>query len=85
MVALSLAAPLSATMVLPVGNCAGTLEMARSILHSIPVSGTGGNVFALALQHNGQIVLGGRFAQYTGTNRTFIARVFGERLARFRI
>jgi len=40
--------------------------------------GTGGNVFALALQHNGQIVLGGRFAQYSGTNRTFIARVFGD-------
>src|SRR5207248_4633688 len=33
--------------------------------------GTGGNVFALALQHNGQIVLGGRFVQYSGTNRTF--------------
>ena len=28
--------------------------------------GTGGNVFALALQHNGQIVLGGRFTQYWG-------------------
>src|SRR4029077_20766141 len=27
---------------------------------------------------NGQIVLGGRFAQYSGTNRTFIARVFGD-------
>src|SRR5437588_1256420 len=40
--------------------------------------GTGGNVFALALQHNGQIVLGGRFGQYSGTNRTFIARVFGD-------
>ena len=40
--------------------------------------GTGGNVFALALQHNGQIVLGGRFVQYSGTNRTFIARVFGN-------
>jgi uncharacterized delta-60 repeat protein len=37
--------------------------------------GTGGNVFALALQHNGQIVLGGRFVQYLGINRTFIARV----------
>jgi uncharacterized delta-60 repeat protein len=40
--------------------------------------GTGGNVFALALQHNGQIVLGGRFVQYSGTNRAFIARVFGD-------
>ena len=40
--------------------------------------GTGGNVFALALQDNGQIVLGGRFVQYSGTNRTFIARVFGD-------
>src|SRR6476659_9375557 len=40
--------------------------------------GTGGNVFALALQHNGQIVLGGRFTQYSGTNRTFIARVLGN-------
>src|SRR5438309_2936507 len=40
--------------------------------------GTGGNVFALALQHNGQIVLGGRFVQYSGTNRTFIARIFGD-------
>jgi hypothetical protein len=40
--------------------------------------GTGGSVFALALQHNGQIVLGGRFVQYSGTNRTFIARVFGD-------
>jgi uncharacterized delta-60 repeat protein len=40
--------------------------------------GTGGNVFALALQHNGQIVLGGRFVQYSGINRTFIARVFGD-------
>src|SRR5436190_9380323 len=40
--------------------------------------GTGGDVFALALQHNGQIVLGGRFVQYSGTNRTFIARVFGD-------
>src|SRR5437764_5924390 len=40
--------------------------------------GTGGNVFALALQHNGRIVLGGRFVQYSGTNRTSIARVFGD-------
>jgi len=40
--------------------------------------GTGGNVFALALQHNGQIVLGGRFVQYSGINRTFIARVFSN-------
>ncbi len=40
--------------------------------------GTGGNVFALALQHNGQIVLGGRFSQYIGNNRTYIARVFGD-------
>jgi uncharacterized delta-60 repeat protein len=38
-------------------------------------TGTGGNVFALALQLNGQIVLGGRFVQYSGINRTFIARV----------
>jgi uncharacterized delta-60 repeat protein len=37
--------------------------------------GTGGNVFALALQHNGQIVLGGDFIQYAGINRTSIARV----------
>jgi uncharacterized delta-60 repeat protein len=40
--------------------------------------GTGGNVFALALQHNGQIVLGGRFVQYAGINRTYIARVFSN-------
>ena len=40
--------------------------------------GTGGNVFALALQHNGEIVLGGRFVQYAGNNRTFIARVFSD-------
>jgi uncharacterized delta-60 repeat protein len=40
--------------------------------------GTGGSVFALALQHNGQIVLGGRFVQYAGINRTFIARVFSD-------
>src|SRR6476659_8152480 len=40
--------------------------------------GTGGNVFALALQHNGQIVFGGRFVQYAGINRTFIARVFSN-------
>ena len=40
--------------------------------------GTGGNVFALELQHNGQIVLGGRFVQYSGINRTFIARIFGD-------
>jgi uncharacterized delta-60 repeat protein len=40
--------------------------------------GTGGNVFALALQHNGQIILGGRFVQYAGINRTFIARVFSN-------
>ena len=40
--------------------------------------GTGGNVFALALQHNGRIVLGGRFVQYAGINRTFIARVFSN-------
>ena len=40
--------------------------------------GTGGNVFALALQHNGQIVLGGHFVQYIGNNRTYIARVFGD-------
>ncbi|HEY2102291.1 MAG TPA: delta-60 repeat domain-containing protein [Chthoniobacterales bacterium] len=38
-------------------------------------TGTGGSVFALALQLNGQIVLGGRFVQYSGINRTFIARV----------
>jgi uncharacterized delta-60 repeat protein len=37
--------------------------------------GTGGNVFALALQHNGQIVLGGSFVQYSGINRTSIARI----------
>jgi uncharacterized delta-60 repeat protein len=42
------------------------------------VAGTGGNVFALALQRNGQIVLGGRFVQYAGINRTFIARVFSD-------
>src|SRR5438067_13814513 len=41
MVALSLAAPLSATMVLLVGEWRGYLEMARSILHSIPVSELG--------------------------------------------
>ena len=40
--------------------------------------GTGGSVFALALQHDGQIVLGGRFNQYIGNNRTYIARVFGD-------
>ena len=40
--------------------------------------GTGGNVFALALQHDGQIVLGGSFVQYSGTNRTSIARVSGN-------
>ena len=40
--------------------------------------GTGGSVFALALQHSGQIVLGGRFVQYIGNNRTNIARVFGD-------
>src|SRR5205085_6298534 len=40
--------------------------------------GTGGNVFALALQENGQIVIGGRFAQYAGANRSFIARVNGN-------
>src|SRR5213082_178144 len=40
--------------------------------------GTGGNLFALALQHNGEIVLGGRFVQYAGNNRTFIARVFSD-------
>jgi uncharacterized delta-60 repeat protein len=40
--------------------------------------GTGGNVFALALQHNGQIILGGRFIQYSGVNRTFIARIFSN-------
>src|SRR5262249_812007 len=40
--------------------------------------GTGGNVFALALQHNRQIVLGGRFVQYAGINQTFIARVFSD-------
>src|SRR5438270_6266072 len=37
--------------------------------------GTGGNVFALTLQPNGQIVIGGRFVQYAGNNRSFIARV----------
>ena len=40
-----------------------------------PGVGTGGNVFALALQANRQIVIGGRFAQYAGNNRSFIARV----------
>lgn len=40
--------------------------------------GTGGNVFALALQHDGRIVLGGRFVQYAGINRTSIARVFSN-------
>src|SRR5437868_3735742 len=40
--------------------------------------GTGGNVFALALQHNGQIILGGRFIQYSGINRTSIARIFSN-------
>ena len=40
-----------------------------------PGVGTGGNVFALALQANGQIVIGGRFVQYAGNNRSFIARV----------
>src|SRR2546423_1539536 len=39
--------------------------------------GTGGNVFALALQHNGRIVLGGRLAPYSGANRNFVVRVFG--------
>src|SRR5437016_13172244 len=41
MVVLSLAAPLSATMVLLVGELRGYLEMARLILHSIPVSELG--------------------------------------------
>src|SRR5437588_6470286 len=40
--------------------------------------GTVGHVLALALQHNGQIVLGGRFVQYSGINRNFIARVFSD-------
>ncbi len=40
--------------------------------------GTGGSVFALALQHNGQIILGGRFIQYAGINRTSIARVLSD-------
>jgi uncharacterized delta-60 repeat protein len=43
-----------------------------------PGVGTGGNVFALALQPNGQIVIGGRFVQYAGNNRNFIARVNGD-------
>lgn len=43
-----------------------------------PGVGTGGNVFALALQLNGQIIIGGRFVQYAGTNRTFIARLNGD-------
>src|SRR2546430_8726691 len=38
--------------------------------------GTGGNVFALALQHNGQIVLGGHFGQYIRHHRHYIARLF---------
>jgi uncharacterized delta-60 repeat protein len=41
-------------------------------------AGTGGSVFALALQHDGQIILGGRFSQYLGVNRTFIARISGD-------
>src|SRR5947207_4535981 len=41
-------------------------------------AGTGGNVFALALQHNGRIVLGGSFIQYAGINRTSIARVLSN-------
>jgi len=41
-------------------------------------AGTGGNVFALALQHDGRIVLGGSFIQYAGINRTSIARVLSN-------
>ncbi len=37
-------------------------------------TGTGGNVFALALEPDGRVVIGGRFVQYAGINRTFIAR-----------
>lgn len=43
-----------------------------------PGTGSGGNVFAVALQLNGQIVIGGRFVQFSGINRTFLARVNGD-------
>src|SRR5207248_2133096 len=38
--------------------------------------GTGGNVFALALQANGHIVVGGIFTSCNGVNRANIARLF---------
>src|SRR5947209_6205548 len=63
MVALSLAAPLSATMVLPVGELRGYLEMARSILHSIPV------------EPDDRILVGGFFTGITGFGRNRIARL----------
>jgi uncharacterized delta-60 repeat protein len=47
--------------------------------------GTGGSVFALALQHNGQIVLGGRFVPVLGDQSHLYCARFRRRLARFRI
>ena len=40
-----------------------------------PGSGTGGNVNALLVQPDGAIVLGGRFVQFAGINRSYLARV----------
>jgi uncharacterized delta-60 repeat protein len=60
------------------GGVARVLSDSSLDLTFDPGLGTGGNVFALALQPNGQIVIGGRFVQYAGNNRTFIARVNGD-------
>lgn len=51
----------------------GTLDPAFD-----PSVGTGGNVFALVLQHNGEVIIGGRFVQFVGINRTFLARIFSD-------
>jgi uncharacterized delta-60 repeat protein len=60
------------------GGVARVLDDGSLDLTFDPGVGTGGNVFALALQANDQIVIGGRFVQYAGNNRSFIARVNGD-------
>ena len=78
MARLLLAAHLSATMGSFVAELRGCWRNGALDFSFDSGVGTGGNVFALALQHNGQIVLGGSFVQYAGINRTSIARVFSN-------
>ena len=48
----------------------GSLDMTFN-----PGSGANGQVYCMAIQTNGQIVIGGFFTAFNGTNRHYVARL----------